>query len=124
MYISKPNAQKGLTLSGLIGSAFVLVLVLTTGMKLVPAYIENAKIQKIFNDVSNDPNMQKASVGDIRMSYIRRASIDDITSITMNDVDVDKSSGKPILSASYSKKIPLAGNISFYLEFNPVSGSK
>jgi hypothetical protein len=122
MNISKPGKQRGITLSGLIAAAFVLVLVVSTGLKLVPAYIENAEIQKIFNEVSNDPAMQKASLSDIRLSYARRASIDNIQAIKLDDIDVDTSSGKPVLSASYFVKVPLAGNISFYLDFNPVSG--
>ena len=122
MNISKPGIQRGITLSGLIAGAFVLVLVVSTGLKLVPSYIENAEIQKIFNEVSNDPAMQKTSLSDIRLSYARRASIDNIQAIKPDDIDVDTSSGKPVLSASYFVKIPLAGNISFYLDFNPVSG--
>ena len=122
MNISKPGMQRGITLSGLITAAFVLVLVVSTGLKLVPAYIENAEIQKIFNEISNDPAMQKSSLSDIRMAYIRRASIDNIQAVKIEDIDVDTSSGKPVLSASYSVKVPLAGNISFYLDFNPVSG--
>lgn len=122
MNISKPGMQRGITLSGLITAAFVLVLVVSTGLKLVPAYIENAEIQKIFNEISNDPAMQKSSLSDIRMAYIRRASIDNIQAVKIEDIDVDTSSGKPVLSASYFVKVPLAGNISFYLDFNPVSG--
>ncbi len=122
MNISKPGMQKGITLSGLIIAAFVLVLVVSTGLKLVPAYIENAEIQKIFNEVSNDPAMQKASLNDIRLSYSRRASIDNIQAVKAEDIDIDTSSGKPLLSASYFVKVPLAGNISFYLDFNPTSG--
>ena len=122
MKISKPSAQRGITLTGVIVGAFILVLALTTGLKLVPAYIENAEIQKIFNEISNDPEMQKAPLNDIRLSFARRASIDNIKAITPDDIDVDSSSGKLVLSASYAVKIPLAGNISFYLEFNPVSG--
>lgn len=122
MNISKPGIQRGITLSGLVIGAFVLVLVVSTGLKLVPAYIENAEIQKIFNEVSNDPAMQKAPLSDIRLSYARRASIDNIQAIKLDDIDVDTSSGRPVLSASYFVKIPLAGNISFYLDFNPVSG--
>ncbi len=122
MNITKPGKQRGITLSGLITAAFVLVLVVSTGLKLVPAYIENAEIQKIFNEISNDPAMQKSSLSDIRMAYIRRASIDNIQAVKIEDIDVDTSSGKPVLSASYFVKIPLAGNISFYLDFNPVSG--
>ncbi len=122
MKISKPSAQRGITLTGVIVGAFILVLALTTGLKLVPAYIENAEIQKIFNEISNDPEMQKASLVNVRLSFARRASIDNIKAITPDDIDVDSSSGKLVLSASYAVKIPLAGNISFYLEFNPVSG--
>ncbi len=122
MNISKPSRQRGITLSGLIMAAFVLVLVVSTGLKLVPAYIENSEIQKIFNEISNDQAMQKASMSDIRLSFSRRASIDNIQAIKGDDIDIDTSSGKPVLSASYFVKIPLAGNISFYLDFNPVSG--
>ena len=55
------------------------------------------------------------------MSYRKRANINYITDITAEDIDISKEGGRLKLSASYSVKIPLAGNITLLLEFNPSS---
>ena len=69
----------------------------------------------------NDPNMKEASLREIRESYGKRASIDDVTIVKAADIAIEKSGGKPSLSASYSVKVPLAGNVSLYIEFNSAS---
>lgn len=119
--MNKPGRQRGLSFTGFILGAFVLVLVSMVGLKLIPVYMQNGEINKLFVAIENDPDMQKASVRDIRASFSRRASIDNITAIKAEDIVIDNSSGKPVLSASYAVKIPLAGNISLYLDFNSAS---
>lgn len=113
--------QLGLSFSGFLLGAFFLVLVILLGLKLIPPYLQNAEINKLFTSISNDPEMQKASMRDIRASFSRRALIDNITVIKAEDIDIDNSSGKPVLTASYSVKTPLAGNLSLYIDFNSAS---
>lgn len=121
MNISMPGRQRGLSFFGFIFGAFVLVLVSITGLKLVPAYMQNAQVKNVFVAIANDPEMQKASPRDIRMSFSKRASIDNITAVKADDIVIDSDAGTPVLSASYAVKVPLAGNVSLYLEFNPTS---
>ena len=104
--------------------AFVLVIVAITGLKLVPAYIQNAQINSIFRDIAHDPDMQKATPHDIQVSFDKRASIDAITAINSSDIDISSAGDRPVLNANYVVKIPLVGNISLYLEFNPSSAGK
>lgn len=113
--------QRGLSLSGLLFSAVILVLVSLFFMKLIPPYLQNAEINKLFTTIANDPDMQKSSLAEIRNSFSRRASIDNITAIRADDIDVDTSADKPVLTASYFVKIPLVSNISLYLDFNSAS---
>ncbi len=113
--------QRGLSFTGFIMGAFMLVLVSMVGLKLIPVYMQNGEINKLFATIANDPEMQKASIRDIRASFTKRASIDNISAITAEDIMIDNSAGKPVLRASYSVKIPLAGNISLYIEFNSAS---
>jgi hypothetical protein len=47
--------------------------------------------------------------------------MDYITDITADDIEISKDAGALTLSASYSVKIPVAGNMSLVLEFNPSS---
>lgn len=118
-----PGQQRGLSFFGFIFGAFILVLVSITGLKLIPAYMQDAQIKNLFVTIANDPEMQKASLSDIRMSFSKRASIDNITAIKVEDIDIASDAGKPVLSASYAVKIPLVGNVSLYLDFSPSSAA-
>lgn len=116
-----PVKQRGFTLGGFIFGAFLLVIVVTTGMKLVPAYIEAGQIKHIFTTIAHDPDMQKATPHDIQAAFDRQASIDAITAISSGDIEISSNAGRPVLGANYSVKIHLVGNISLYIEFNPTS---
>lgn len=122
--MARRGSQQGLGFAGFILGAFALVLVVMFGLKLVPVYMEDAEINKLFNEISSDPDMQKASVHDIRASFSKRASIDNVTAIKAEDIEIKLDSGKPQLSAEYAVKVPLAGNVSLSLEFNPGSANK
>jgi hypothetical protein len=124
MNIAMPMQQRGITFGGFIFGAFLLVLFGITGIKLIPAYMQAAQIKNIFVTIAHDPDMQKATPHDIQASFDRRASIDAITAIKASDIDISSDGGMPVLSANYSVKVPLGGNVSFLLEFNPSSASK
>lgn len=115
------NTQRGMSMTGiiLIIAGFLFVAILS--MKLIPAYMHSAQIEHIFKAIVNDPEMQNAAVKDIRASYDKRATMDYITDITSEDIEVSKDGGSLTLSASYSVKIPVAGNVSLVLEFKPSS---
>lgn len=116
-----PAKQHGLTFMGFIIGAFILVLVSIVGLKLIPAYMESMKIKNIFTVIANSPEMQKASHKDIQGSFYNRASIDNITVIKPDDIDITNEGGRLVLSTSYAVKVPLAANVSLYLEFNLTS---
>jgi hypothetical protein len=117
------NKQRGIGTMGLILVIAGILFSAILAMKLIPAYMHNAQIERIFKTVVNDPEMQSATVKDVRASYAKRASMDYITDITADDIEVSKEGGQLSLSASYVVKIPVAGNISLVLEFNPSSAN-
>lgn len=122
MNTAMPAKQRGLSFSGFIFGAFLLVMASIVGLKMIPAYIENATIKNLFVTIANDPEMKGATVGAIKMSFSKRASIESVSVIGADDIDIEKVDGDLVLSASYPVKIPLVANISLYLEFNPSSG--
>jgi hypothetical protein len=117
------SQQRGIGFNGFIIGAFLLVLLSITGFRLIPAYMQEAKIKNIFESIAHDPDMQKAGPREIMVSFEKRASIDSVTAIKSSDIDISSEDGKPVLSASYSTKIPLIGNISLFIEFNPSSAN-
>ena len=112
--------QQGVTFGG-----FIMVLALLGGlaifsMKLIPAYMENGKIQKAFDSIVQDPAMQSGTVAEIKDSFYKRANVmDSVTMLDSKDVVINKEGNSLKLSASYSKKIPLAGNLSLVIDFAP-----
>jgi len=116
-----PVRQRGISFGGFIFGAFLLVFLGITGLKLVPAYMQAAQIKNIFQTMVREPDLQKASPHDIQMSFVKYATIDNITAIKADDIEISSEDGRMVLSASYEVKVPLGGNVSFLLTFNPSS---
>jgi hypothetical protein len=115
------GTQRGIGFVGFIMIAVGIIFAAIVGMKLVPPYMHSAQIAEIFKAIANDPMMRGASIIEIKDSYTKRANINYITDIKAEDIEVDKFDGQISLSASYAVKIPVAGNITLLLEFNPSS---
>jgi uncharacterized protein (UPF0248 family) len=119
----KAAKQQGLSMPGFLVTAIVLIFVAVLAMRLIPAYMQDGTIKEVFNAVAHDPDMKNATIRDIQIAYSKRASVQDITAIKLDDVVIDKNDSGIALSASYQVKIPLVANISLLLEFNPHSSS-
>ncbi len=115
------HKQRGISFFGFIGIAAGLIFVAILGMKMIPPYIHSAQIASIFKTIASDPAMQTGSIREIKESYSKRASINYITDITAEDIDISKDGGVLSLSTSYSVKIPVGGNVSLVIDFNPSS---
>jgi hypothetical protein len=115
------DKQRGLSFVGLIMVAAGVVLVAILGLKLVPTYVHSAQVSQILKAIANDPDMKGATIREIKDAYNKRANINFITDIAAEDLVIDNTGGRLSLSASYSVRIPIAGNITLVLEFNPSS---
>ncbi|MBI3901923.1 MAG: DUF4845 domain-containing protein [Nitrosomonadales bacterium] len=118
------NRQRGISFSGFMMTVIVLILAVILGMRLIPAYIENASIKSAFVSVAHDPELQKARDSDILLAYSKRAQVSNISAIKADDIDIGREGGGLSLSATYSVKVPLFANISLLLDFNPGSDAK
>ncbi len=118
------SKQRGVSLSGLLVWSVILIIAAIGGMKVIPAYIQDAEIKSILSTIVNDPEMQGAQSKDIRESFSKRAMMNNINVVTANDIEIVKDARGLSLSISYQVKIPLVGNASLLLEFNPSSFKK
>jgi len=116
--------QRGVSLSGLLIWVVILIFAAIGGMKVVPAYIQDTEIKNILFTIANDPEMQAAQARSIRDSFSKRAMMNNINVVTADDIEIVKDARGLSLSISYQAKIPLAGNASLLLEFNPSSLKK
>ena len=109
--------QKGITLVGMLLVATGIFFVAVILMKIVPAYIEYYSVKKVLSAMANDPAFPGMSIQEIRVSFDRRANIDNITAVKGADLDISKVDGEPVATAEYSVKTPLFGNLSAWMDF-------
>jgi hypothetical protein len=116
------NRQRGLSFVDFIMVAIALIFVVLLGLKLVPAYLHSAQISQIFREIAADPAMRTASIPAVEVSYLKRANINYIDDLKVEDiVIVREQDGTLSLSAEYEMRIKLIGNITLLLEFKPSS---
>ena len=114
------SKQSGVTFGGFIMVLVLFVVAAIMSMKLIPAYMENGKIQTALDAIVRDPAMQNATVAEIRDAFGKRANtMDDVTVVNPGDLEIVRDGKGLTISVSYSKKVPFAGNVSLLVEFNP-----
>lgn len=116
-YFTAIQQQKGFSLSGLLVISFFLIILALLGMKLVPVYLEYSSIQKNLAATAKEAGTQDSDFNQIRLAFAKRAQIDNIKSITVQDIKINKVNGRTVLSTQYSKQIPLVSNISLNIDF-------
>lgn len=120
-YFTAIQQQKGFSLSGLLVISFFLIILALLGMKLVPVYLEYSSIQKNLAATAKEAGTQDSDFNQIRLAFAKRAQIDNIKSITVQDIKINKVNGRTVLSTQYSKQIPLVSNISLNIDFEATS---
>ena len=90
-------------------------------LKLIPAYIEFATIQGHLRELARAPDTRGASPSEIMAAFNRRAQVDDISSVNGRDLDISLDGSEVILSAVYSTRIKMVGNLSACIDFEASS---
>lgn len=113
--------QQGISLSGLLVWSLILILISISGLRIVPAYVEYSTIQKNLTAMVKDTNTQNMDLNQIRLSFNKRAQIDDIKSVSGQDIKINKENGRIVLSVEYTTKIPLIANLSLSIDFKAIN---
>lgn len=117
---SNIKKQKGATFLGMIIIGSILIFAAIVAIKMAPAYIEFLSVKKVLQAMGQEPlnNMGKK---DIKDSFTRRAMIDDIKSVSSNDLVIEKEQAGTIVSIHYQVIKPVMGNVSVLLDFSASS---
>jgi Domain of unknown function (DUF4845) len=108
--------QRGITLSGTIFWLAILGFVGVMAAKLLPAYIEYFSVKKILAALDAQ-GVTKGTVRDIRFGYEKLNAVEDVKSVRGDDLEITKTGGEAIVSATWSVRVPLVYNINACLDF-------
>ena len=115
------NRQRGVSLTGLIIGAVILIVAALLGMKIAPPYMEFFNAKKLILQIAAEG---KTSVADIRQAFDLKASVADVNTVKSGDLEITKDGGEVVISFAYRKEIPLFYNLGVYLDFAADSKGK
>jgi hypothetical protein len=107
------NAERGVSLSGLIVVLAVLGIVIVGAMKVLPAYAENRSIHEAIVKAKG----AGSSVAEIQGSFQKSAEIQGFDAVRARDLVITRDNGEPEISYAYEKRIPLVSNVSLVIDF-------
>jgi hypothetical protein len=109
--------QRGISFNVLMVGIAILAFASLLVMKAMPPWIEYGNAVKAIKGTASDGSLKEASVSQVRAAYGRRADMDDIKSVTAQDLEITKEGGELVISFAYTKKIPLFANVSLVFDF-------
>ena len=115
--------QLGVSVTGLIVTLSVLGVVAVFGAKLAPAYIEAQSVKKILKLMAQG-GQTKGTVKEIRYAYEKLNGIEDVKSVRGDDLEVTKQGGETVVSANWSVRVPIGGNVFACLDFSASTASQ
>jgi Domain of unknown function (DUF4845) len=110
------HQQRGLTMTGFIITAIVVVAVVMIGFRILPSYIEYFTVKKIMAKTLED-SKQGFTLYQFRRDFDLKASADYIDSVRGSDIEVAKDGNSLVATAAWNRTLHLVGNVSLLLEF-------
>ena len=116
--------QRGISLNVLMYGGAVLALLATLAMKAIPPWIEYGNLVKAVKGTATDSGLKDASMAKVREAFSKRADMDDVKSVTAEDLDITKEGNELVITFKYEKKVPLFSNVSLLFDFEGSSSKQ
>jgi uncharacterized protein DUF4845 len=110
------DRQTGLTITGFIFVAAVVLAVAMIGFRVMPSYIEYFSVEKTLRQTLTNAR-DGVTLAEFRRDFDLKASADYIDSVRGSDIELTRDGTQMVASASWTNTLHLIGNVSLLLEF-------
>ena len=109
--------QLGMGFLGFALIFIVVILVAVAGLKIGPAFSEFDTAKKAIVAIAQGGEAKAGTVDAVRRAFEKRASVDSITIVSPQDLEISKDGNELEISFAYAKKIPLFANVALCVDF-------
>lgn len=113
------HSQRGVTFIGWLFLLAPLAIVIYSGIRIVPMYINSMNVSKALSVVATES--QGTATGNptlLRTSIEKNFDVQGIEHPSPKDLDVRREGDHMVVTADYEDVAPLLGNISLLLQFH------
>jgi hypothetical protein len=113
------HRQRGMTMLGILVLVIVVGAWVYAGIRMAPKYLEFMRVASTLEQVRDEYDSNPGTTEFmLRKAVERRFDIEMVEVITSNDIEIKKDGAMFTMRAAYDDTVPLAGNVSFLLEFD------
>jgi len=113
------HRQRGMTMLGILVLVVVVGAWVYAGIRMTPKYLEFMRIASTLEQVRDEYDSNPGTTEFmLRKAVERRFDIEMVEVITSDDIEIKKDGAMFTMRAAYDDTVPLAGNVSFLLEFD------
>ena len=109
--------QRGMTAIGWLLILGLIAFFALITLKLVPLYLEFAKVTSVFESLQNEPGITRMSRPEIVKLVQKRFDVNDVENVDPKDTKVSKESGRLVVSIKYERREHLISNIDVVANF-------
>jgi hypothetical protein len=111
------KSQQGFTMLSLAFYLGLLAFVVFTTLKLFPVYMDAFTVESAVEGVTTDKNREYTSPMSVRTGILKRFEINNVRTLSHEDVVVTREDKMYIVDVDYEVRIPFIRNIDLVLSF-------
>lgn len=111
------SRENGLSLLGFLFALLVVGVCLTVLFRLGPLYLDNYTVAQSFAALGDD-DVRSLSDQGIRQKLYKEFVINNVDSIDLKAVEIERSAEKILVSLDYERRVPLLGNVDAVVRFH------
>ena len=109
--------QKGMTAIGWLLVLGLIAFFTLITLRLVPAYLEFAKVTSVLESLQNEPGITRKTRGEIIQMITKRFDVNDVYQVDAKQVKITKEKGVLTVSINYERREHLVGNVDVVTTF-------
>jgi hypothetical protein len=114
----KMKAMQGMTVLGMLFTAFIIIVVVVLAINLIPPYLNNHAIRESMESLAKDPEISKWGKPKLRDMFIRKLQVNDIKNVPPELLVIEEKDKKHYLTINYEVRTHLLFNIDAVIKFN------
>lgn len=116
------SRERGVSLLGFLFALLVVGIGLTVLFRIGPLYLDNYTVAQSFASLG-DHDVRTLSDQGIRQKLYKQFVINNVDSIDLKQVQIERSAEKILVSLDYERRVPLLGNVDAVVRFHNVYDS-
>ncbi|MBI3772683.1 MAG: DUF4845 domain-containing protein [Gammaproteobacteria bacterium] len=115
--IMAPRKQQGMTAISFIILLMIFGFIGMIAIKLFPVYLEHFKVSSALKSMASDQRSKDASDDEIKETIMKKLQIDDVKSLTKDDIQISDSRDGRTVTIEYESRVNMVGNVDAVVKF-------